>query len=357
MTASAHFVMAGGHTGGHVTPALAVARVLHEHGHKPVFIGTQRGLEAKLVPPAGFPLEWIEVGGIKGTGLARRFRSLKQLPVAIRRSLGYLDRYRPKAIFSMGGFVAAPVVIAAILKRLPLVVMEPNAMPGAANRYVGRFVAKALLSFPEAARYFPKGRVELSGMPVREEFFAIAPRPRGDRLNILITGGSQGAKSLNQAAQDSWRYLERARIPVRIVHQTGPNWHAEISRAFKQTKLEGQVVPFIADMPAAFAEADLIVSRSGAGTVSEIAAAGRASILVPYPFAADQHQLRNAQALKNAGAAHLLLDQDLTGERLCGEIRRLYELPAELEKLAAAVRQFAKPDAARVAAATLEAYA
>ncbi len=148
MTEPVHFVMAGGHTGGHITPALAVARVLREHGHQPVFIGTQRGLESKLVPGAGFPIEWIEVGGVKGAGLAKRFNSLKQLPVAIRLSLAYLNRYRPRAIFSMGGFVAAPVVVAAILKRVPLVVMEPNAMPGAANRYVGRFVARALLSFP-----------------------------------------------------------------------------------------------------------------------------------------------------------------------------------------------------------------
>ncbi len=349
--------MAGGHTGGHITPALAVARVLREHGHLPVFIGTERGLEAKLVPSAGFPIEWIEVGGIKGAGFSKRFQSLKQLPPAIRRSLDYLNRHRPAAVFSMGGFVAAPVVVAAILRRVPLVVMEPNAMPGAANRYASRFVAKALLSFPEAARYFPKGRTELSGMPVRREFFALPPKPPGDRLNILITGGSQGARTLNQAAQDSWRFFERARIPVRLIHQTGPSQYNEISRAFKKSGLDGEVTPFVADMPAAFGVADLIVSRSGAGTVSEIAASGKASILVPYPFAADQHQLKNAEALVNAGAAHLVLDQDLTGERLFSEVRRLYELPRDLEQLGNSVRQFAKPDAAARAAAILEEYA
>ncbi|MBS1876047.1 MAG: undecaprenyldiphospho-muramoylpentapeptide beta-N-acetylglucosaminyltransferase [Acidobacteria bacterium] len=357
MTEPVHFVMAGGHTGGHITPALAVARVLREHGHQPVFIGTQRGLESKLVPGAGFPIEWIEVGGVKGAGLAKRFNSLKQLPVAIRLSLAYLNRYRPRAIFSMGGFVAAPVVVAAILKRVPLVVMEPNAMPGAANRYVGRFVARALLSFPQAQSYFPQGRSELSGMPVRAEFFALPPRPAGDRLNLLITGGSQGARSLNLAAEDSWRYFERARIPIRIVHQTGPSQHAEISRAFKKTGLDGEVVPFISDMPAAFGAADLIVSRSGAGTVSEIAAAGKPSILVPYPFAADQHQLKNAQALVNAGAARMVLDAELSGERLFSEVRRLWELPGDLAKLAETVRQFAKPNAAARAAEILEAYA
>lgn len=357
MSTPAHFIMAGGHTGGHITPALAVARVLKEHGHTPVFIGTERGLESKLVPAAGFTIEWIEVGAVKGAGIAKRSRSLRQLPVAVRRSLHYFDKYRPAAVFSMGGFVAAPVMIAAILRRLPVVIMEPNAMPGAANRYASRFVAKALLSFPEAARYFPKGRTELSGMPVRREFFLLPAKAPSDRLTVLITGGSQGAQRLNQAAQDSWRLFARSRMPVRLIHQTGTAQHAEISRAFKKAGLDGDVTPFIADMPAAFGAADIVVSRSGAGTVAEIAAAGKASILVPYPFAADQHQLKNAEALVNAGAAHMVEDRDLTGDRLFAEVRRLYEIPADLHRLAQQVRQFAKPDAALRAAEILEEYA
>lgn len=349
--------MAGGHTGGHITPALAVARVLREHGHEPVFIGTERGLEAKLVPAAGFPIEWIAVGGIKGTGLLKRTQSVTQLPTAIRKSLGYLGKYRPAAIFSMGGFVAGPVVLAGIVRRLPIVIMEPNAIPGAVNRYAGRFVTKALLSFPEAVRYFPRGRTELSGMPVRREFFELEPRPLGDTLTILITGGSQGARKLNEAAQDSWRLFQRSKLPMRIIHQTGNAQYAEISRAFKKAGLQGEVLPFIADMPAAFASADIIVSRSGAGTVAEIAAAGKASILVPYPFAADQHQLRNAEALVKAGAAHMVLDKDLSGERLFQEVRRLYEIPSDLAGLGTEVRRFAKPGAAARAAEILEEYA
>jgi UDP-N-acetylglucosamine--N-acetylmuramyl-(pentapeptide) pyrophosphoryl-undecaprenol N-acetylglucosamine transferase len=357
MKSPAHFVMAGGHTGGHITPALAVARVLREHGHTPLFIGTERGLEAKLVPAAGFPIEWIEVGGLKGAGVLKRAQTMRQLPVAVRKSLGYLRKYRPAAVFSMGGFVAGPVVLAAIMRRLPIVIMEPNAMPGAVNRYAGRFVAKALLSFPEAVRYFPKGRTELSGMPVRREFFALPPKPLGDSLTLLITGGSQGARRLNEAAQDSWRLFERSKLPVRIIHQTGNAQYNEISRAFKKAGLQGEVLAFIADMPAAFASADIIVSRSGAGTVAEIAAAGKASILVPYPFAADQHQLKNAEALVHAGAAHMVLDKDLSGERLFQEVRRLYEIPSDLENLGAEVRKFAKPDAAVRAAEILEEYA
>lgn len=357
MKGPAHFIMAGGHTGGHITPALAVARVLGEHGHTPVFIGTQRGLEAKLVPAAGFAIEWIEVGGLKGTGLGKRLRSISQLPRAIRRSLSYFSRYRPSAVFSMGGFVAGPVVLAAILRHLPIVVMEPNAMPGVANRYIGRFVARALISFEEAARYFPKGRTELSGMPVRREFFTLPPKPPGDKLTVLITGGSQGARRLNQAAQDSWHFFHRSKLPVRLIHQTGPAQHAEISRAFKKAGLDGEVVPFINDMPAAFGAADVIVSRSGAGTVAEIAAAGKAAILVPFPFAADQHQLKNAQALVNARAARLVLDKDFTGEKLYSEVRELFEVPADLTGLATRVRTFAKPNAASRAAEILEEYA
>lgn len=357
MKAPTCFVMAGGHTGGHITPALAVARVLREHGHLPVFIGTERGLEAKLVPAAGFPIEWIEVGGLKGAGVLKWTQTVRQLPAAIRKSMVYLRKYRPAAIFSMGGFVAGPVVLAGIVRRLPIVIMEPNAMPGAVNRYVGRFVAKALLSFPEAVRYFPKGRTELSGMPVRSEFFMLPSKPLGDTLTVLITGGSQGARRLNEAAQESWRLFQRSKLPIRIIHQTGNAQYNEISRAFKKAGVSGEVLAFIADMPGAFASADIIVSRSGAGTVAEIAAAGKASILVPYPFAADQHQLRNAEALVNASAAHMVLDKDLNGERLFQEVRRLYEIPLDLETLATAVKRFAKPDAAVRAAEILEEYA
>ena len=357
MTEPAHFIMAGGHTGGHITPALAVADVLREHGHVPVFIGTQRGLEAKLVPAAGFPIEWIEVGGLKGAGALKRLLTIKQLPRAIWKSLQYLRQYRPAAVFSMGGFVAGPVALAAILLGLPIVIMEPNAMPGAVNRYIGRFVAKALLSFPEAVRYFPKGRTELSGMPVRREFFALQRKPPGDKVTVLITGGSQGAQRLNEAAQDSWRLFQKSKLPVRLIHQTGSAQYNEISRAFKKAGLDGEVTAFITDMPAAFAAADVILSRSGAGTVAEIAAAGKASILVPYPFAADQHQLKNAEALVKAGAAHMVLDKDLNGERFFQEVQRLYEIPGDLEKLGAEVRRFAKPDAAARAAEILEEYA
>ncbi len=357
MKQPAHFIMAGGGTGGHVTPALAVARALAEHGHSPVFVGTQRGMEAKLVPAAGFPIEWIETGKMKGAGIAGLFGTAIQLPAAVRRVIRYFEKYRPAAVFSMGGFVAAPVVAASVLRRLPLVVMEPNAMPGATNRYAGRFIARALLSFPEAERYFPPGRTELSGMPVRHEFFQLPPRPPSPEITVLITGGSQGAQTLNRAARESWPLFQESGMPVRFIHQTGVSDCAELQAAFATAGLKGELMSFITDMPAAFAAADLVVCRAGAGTCAELAAAGKAAILVPYPFAADQHQLKNAEAFASAGAGRLVLNKDMNGNRLFDEVRSLYESRADIERLGTAARKFAKPGAAARAAEVLEGYA
>jgi UDP-N-acetylglucosamine--N-acetylmuramyl-(pentapeptide) pyrophosphoryl-undecaprenol N-acetylglucosamine transferase len=352
MSSGKLFVMAGGGTGGHVIPALAVARVLESHGHRVLFVGTERGLESKLVPAAGFPIEWIEVGGLKGQGAGRRLRSISQLPIAGRKVMRLFDRERPAAVFSMGGYVAGPVAIAAILRRIPLVLMEPNAIPGVTNRYLGRFVTRALVSFPEAMRWFPAGRSEITGIPVRPEFFNVPQKPRGDRFTVLITGGSQGARTLNRAAVDSWPLFREAKSPVRLYHQTGNDAYAEISAQFGKAGIEGEVMSFIPDMPAMFAAANLVVCRAGAGAVAEVAAAGKASILVPYPFAADQHQRRNAQALARAGAARLVLDSEMTGPRLVQEVTSLAE--SGTEELGARAREFATPGAAERAAAVLE---
>jgi len=234
-----------------------------------------------------------------------------------------------------------------------VVVMEPNAAPGFTNRAIGRFVRRALISFPETAGYFPKGRTEITGLPVREEFFRIPDRPRGGVLQVLITGGSQGSRTLNQAARASWLLFRKAGFPVRLVHQCGPRGYDELRGAFAESGLEGEIVPFIADMPAAFAAADLVVCRSGAGAVSELAAAGKPSILVPFPFAADDHQTRNAEAMERGGAVRLIRDAEFTGGRLFAALGEISAAP-ELERMARNARQFAKPGAARRAAEILE---
>ncbi len=346
--------MAGGGTGGHVIPALAVARELRSRGHEAIFIGTRTGLEARLVPDAGFAIEWIEIGGLKRVGLVQTLRTLWQLPLSTLRVAGILKRHHAAAVFSMGGYVAGPAMLAAWLRRAPVVLMEPNALPGFTNRRMGRAVDRALLNFHEAAKFFPEGRAEVTGVPVRAEFFSLPRKSRGEVLTVLVTGGSQGSRTLNNAARASWALFRDAGSRIRFIHQTGPSMADQLANEFSATGLDGGVTAFIKDMPAAFAEADLIVCRSGAGAVAELAAAGKPSILAPFPFAADQHQLKNAEALARAGAARLVLDAEMTGERLFQEINGLASEPGRLEQMGGAARTFAHPDAARRAADVLE---
>lgn len=346
--------MAGGGTGGHVIPAIAVARELQSRGHHPIFVGTQTGFEAKLVPTAGFPLELIEIGGLKRVGLVQTVRTLRQMPLSLTKVLALFNRYKPAAVFSMGGYVAGPVVLAAWWRRLPIIVMEPNAMPGLTNRQMGRFVTRALLSFAEAATYFPRGKTEITGLPVRRDFFHIPPKPRGAVVTILITGGSRGSLTLNASTRDAWSFFRNSPFAVRLIHQTGVDAYDRIASDFAASGVDGQVLPFISDMPDAFAAADLVVCRSGAGAVAELAAAGKPSILVPFPFAADQHQLKNAQAFARAGASVLVPDRDLSGRRLFEEIAALVSEPGRLEKMGRQAKTFSHPHAALRAADLLE---
>ena len=348
------FVMAGGGSGGHVIPLLAVAHELRNRGHECAFIGTRTGFEARLVPAANFPIEYIEIGGLKRVGPARLIRTLFQLPLASFVAGRLLKRLRPSAVFSLGGYAAGPVVLAAWWMRLPIVIMEPNAVPGFTNRWIGRVVARAMLNFEDAARFFPKGRSEVTGVPVRREFFDIPPKAHSDETTILITGGSQGSRTLNNAARESWKYFQESNFPIRFIHQTGRAMNEQLSREFAATGLKGEVVPFIDNMPAAFASADLVICRSGAGAMAELAAAGKPSILVPLPTAADNHQLHNAEAFEKVGAARLVLDRDMNGERLHQEVRTLVSDPAALATMSRQARTFAHPDAARRAAELLE---
>ncbi len=341
--------MAGGGTGGHVIPALSVARELRARGHSVLFIGTRRGMEAKLVPAENFPIEWIEIGGLKRVGFLQTAETLAELPWSVWQASRMLDRARPAAVFSMGGYVAGPVLLAALWKRLPVVVMEPNAIPGFTHRRLARFVARALVAFPETARWFPEGRTEITGLPVREEFFAVPTKAPGKKLTVLITGGSQGSRTLNRAVEESWPLWKKG--TVRLLHQTGTAAYEGIAARFRASGVEGEVSAFLNDMPRAFSEADLVVSRAGAGAVAELAAAGKPSILVPLPTASDQHQLRNAQVFEAAGAARLVLDSDMNGARLVEEASGL---PSKLEGMGIAARAFARPDAARRAAEILE---
>lgn len=340
--------MAGGGTGGHVMPLLAVAEQLRARGHEPSFIGTRAGFEARLVPERKFPIDFIEIGGFQGLGLARKAKLLWQLPIAIGQCLSWIAKHQPVACFSLGGYAAAPPVIASILRGLPLVVMEPNAIPGMVNRRMGRFAGKALLSFPQAAPYFPAEAVEITGLPVREEFFAIEPKPFNGELTLLITGGSQGSQTLNRAVRELWPLL--GSLNVKLIHQCGKREEQDLVRDFALTGLKGQVTAFISDMAAAYAQADLVLCRAGAGTVSELSAAGRPAILVPFPFAADDHQAKNAKAMVDAGAGVMFRDAELTGATLLETLTKFIKAPGSLACMAARSRGLRKAGAATRAA-------
>ncbi|MDQ6664145.1 MAG: undecaprenyldiphospho-muramoylpentapeptide beta-N-acetylglucosaminyltransferase [Acidobacteriota bacterium] len=348
------FLMAGGGTGGHVIPLIAVAQELRERGHEVVFVGTENGIEARLVPAAGFPIEYISIGGLKSVGTMQKLISLRQLMRGTGQQTRRMRTKRPAAVFSMGGYVAGPPVLAALMRRIPLVVMEPNAVPGFTNRRIAPFVSRALIGFEAASRYFPRGKTEVTGVPVREAFFHLAPKPKQDVFSVLITGGSQGSRTLNEAARTSWPLFQQSGLPVRFLHQTGSASFNAIERDFARSGCAGEVTAFINDMPAAFEAADLIVCRSGAGAVAELAAAGKPSILIPFPFAADQHQLRNAEAFEKAGAARLVLDREWTGEKLFEIASALAKQPETLENMGKAARNLARPGAAQRAAQVLE---
>jgi len=274
----------------------------------------------------------------------------------LRETLGQLSefgKWRPAAVFSMGGYVAGPPVLAALLRGVPVVVMEPNAVPGATNRWMGRWVKRALISFEETARFFPSGKSELTGLPVREEFFNLPPRPEGAEFTVLVTGGSQGSRTLNEAARQSWPLFKKSGLPVRFIHQSGLPMFDALQKEFAATGLEGEISAFLTDMPAAFAQADLIVCRAGAGAVSELAAAGKPSVLVPFPFAADDHQLKNAQAFERVGAAELSLDREWTGQKFFDVVSRLSVERAQLAKMAESARRLARRGAAARAAEIL----
>lgn len=334
-------------------PALAVASVLRERGHSLLFVGTREGMEARLVADAGYGIEFIRSSGLNRVGVRRQVQTALQLPGSVAGASALLRRSRAQAVFSMGGYVAGPVMLGALLQRIPLIVMEPNAIPGFANRRVARRVYRALLGFESTGRWFPKDRIEVTGLPVRPEFFSV-PAKRGGIYTVLITGGSRGSRTLNRASRESWKLFRGARSEIRILHQSGAAEHEALATDFVASGLEGEVVPFIENMAEAFARADLVVGRSGAGAVNEIAAAGMPSVLVPFPFAADDHQKKNAELLSHAGAARMVLDAEMSGERLFREVELLRNVPEQRERMRERVRQFARPGAAERAADLLE---
>ncbi len=338
-------VLAGGGTGGHVIPALAIARELKEaHGAEILFVGTSRGIETRLVPAAGFQLELVEVGALKNVGLTTRLLTLVALPRALARATKLLREFRADVVIGVGGYASGPAMQAAVLARIPTLAFESNVVPGFANRMLARSVTAAAVHFEETARYFPHAVV--TGVPVRKEFFDLPPRPAASPPALLIFGGSQGASALNRAVAESLATLRAAVPGLRIIHQTGPRDLEQVQTAYREAGMDAQVSAFIDRMPEAFAAADLLLCRAGASTVAEVTAAGKPAVFVPFPKAADDHQLRNAEALKRAGASVLIAEAELSVEKLTMTVASLLKDPARLQGMGAAARKLAHPDAA-----------
>lgn len=342
-------LIAGGGTGGHVIPALAIARELRDaHGAEVRFVGTARGLETRLVPEAGFPLELIKVGQLKNVSLATRVRTMLDLPLGVMHCVKLLRSFKPEVVVGVGGYASGPAMMAAILLRVPTLAFEPNAVPGLANRLVGKYVSAAAVNLPETTTYFRNARV--TGTPVRPEFFAIEPKLQGASKRLLVFGASQGARVFNETIPKIMDRLLAAVPGLDVVHQTGAR-HGETTLAFYEqagVKLDRvRVTKYLDDMAAQFAAADLILCRSGASSVAEVAAAGRAAVLVPFPQAADDHQRKNAEAFVAAGAAAMIVEAELTEERLLETLASLLQDDARRSDLGRNARRLAHPDAVR----------
>ncbi len=341
-------LIAGGGTGGHIIPALAIADELKaRNGAEILFVGTARGLESRLVPQAGYPLELIRVGQLNRVSLATRLRTLVDLPMGFLQCVRLLRRFRPDVVIGVGGYASGPVMGAAILTRIPTLAFEPNAMPGLANRLIGGRVKAAAVNFEPALSYFRNAHI--TGIPVRAEFFHLAPRPVGAAPHLLVFGGSQGARTLNAIMPRIAKSL-LDRVPgLTILHQAGAR-HAETTlAAYRESGAppdRWQVEAFLDDMPRQFEAADLVLARSGASTVAELAAAGKPAVLIPLPTAADDHQRKNADVMAQAGAARILPESDLTPDQLEGTLADLLAAPGDLRRMAQNARTLAHPDAA-----------
>ena len=347
-------LIAAGGTGGHIYPGIAVAKEIlrRDASSEILFVGTARGLETKIVPANNFQLAVINSAGLKNVGFAGKVKGLFVLPKSFLEARTLIKEFKPDVVVGAGGYVSGPVLLTAALMKTPTLVMDSNALPGFTNRRLAPFITKAALTFAEALPYFgAKGIV--TGNPVRKEFFEIPAKMRGDRTHILIFGGSQGARAINNAMADALGFLPAEKL--QITHQTGEFDYEKIAEIYKRAEWQtADVRPYISNMVEEFAKADLVICRAGATSCAELAAAGKASIMIPLPTAADDHQRKNAEALQKAGAARMILQRDLSGESLANEILSLINSPEIISRMEAAAKSLARSDAAEVTVNLIE---
>jgi UDP-N-acetylglucosamine--N-acetylmuramyl-(pentapeptide) pyrophosphoryl-undecaprenol N-acetylglucosamine transferase len=331
-----------------VFPAIAIAQEWLSRGkeREVVLVGTQRGIEMKLVPAAGLPLETIRVAGLKGKGGTTLLKNLGMLGTGLSDAFGVLKRHKPQVAFGVGGYAAGPMLLATWLERIPNVIFEPNAEPGLTNKVLAHLAKKIATGYEVSAHEWGD-RAVVTGCPVRAEFFAIEPRTPQKPLRLLITGGSQGALPINRTFIEATELLAKRKAELQIVHQTGDRDYNNVRTAYARQEMQVEVAPFLSNMAERFAWADIIVCRAGAITAAEVAAAGRAAIFIPFGKATDSHQLRNAQEMTNAGAGRLIAEPELNAERLTKEIFFLLDQPEEIANLSAKARRLAHPSAVR----------
>jgi len=339
-------MIAGGGTGGHVVPALAIGRELRDkHGAEVRFVGTARGIEGKLIPEAGFRLELVRSGQLKNVSVLTRLRTMLDLPLGVVHCLRLMREFKPQVVVGVGGYASGPAMLAAVMLRIPTLAYEPNALPGMTNRWLGKWVSAAAVNFAQTTKYFQNAVV--TGVPVRAEIFALPVKPVGLPLRLLVTAGSNGALVFNETMPKIVAQLLEAVPGLTIVHQAGVRRLEETRAEFAASGADAarwSVEAFLTDMPEQYAAADLVLARAGS-TVAELCAAGKASVLVPFAAAADDHQRKNAEVLAEAGAAAMLLQKDCTPEKLLEVLVSLLQDEARRAEMSAKAKGLAKPGA------------
>jgi UDP-N-acetylglucosamine--N-acetylmuramyl-(pentapeptide) pyrophosphoryl-undecaprenol N-acetylglucosamine transferase len=344
-------MIAGGGTGGHIYPAIAIARefLSRDPSRKVVFVGTERGLEKQIVPKAGFPLEYIDVGGLKGKGGLDLIRNILRLPAGFIQAWRIVGKHRPNVVLGVGGYSSGPVLVAAGMRGIPTLIHEQNAYPGMTNRALAKFTRAAAVAFPEAAERLGRKDAVVTGNPVRKEFFELRRQPpTANRQRLLIFGGSQGSRILNENMTGALLFLARLKDTLDIVHQTGPKDLDTVRKAYRESAFaHARVVPYLDPIADEIGAADLVVSRAGAMTIGELAAAGRAAILVPFAAATNNHQELNARAVEKAGGALVITENELTPEKLAGAIGSVLGDPSRALAMGVAAKKLAAPEATK----------
>jgi len=346
-------VIAGGGTGGHLFPGMAIAEafVEREKGNEVLFIGTEKGIEAKVLPGGKFPLRTIKAKPIQGRSLLEKGKAIWSLPMAISEACSILKEFQPQLVLGVGGYASGPTLLAAFFLGMKRAIQEQNVMPGMTNRILKWFSQRIFVSFEEAKKYFPDKRTVVTGNPIRKEFMARLKEAKegtkkSDRFTLLIFGGSAGAHRINQAMIEALDPLQGISPSLKIIHQTGKEDLDFVSKEYREKGFDALVKPFFEDMATCYQISDLVICRSGASTVAELAVCGKAALLIPYPYAAHRHQLINAKKLVDLGAARMILDQELNGQLLAQTLLHLYDHPEERIRMEEAIQRLGKPRAA-----------